>query len=106
VTIDKGNPLRKSPGGNVEHVRPPGIKGDIAARAVAAREMGRRKKVGSKSGLAGRANGTIDPWYGCALYDEMIDYALNFTSPWCKSVPSFGSSRLIVELQQRRRCLT
>ena len=33
--------------------------------------------------LADRANGTIDPWYGCGLYDEMIDYAVNFTFPWC-----------------------
>ena len=33
--------------------------------------------------LADRANGTIDPWYGCDLYDEMIDYAVNFTFPWC-----------------------
>jgi hypothetical protein len=90
----------------VEHVRPRGIEGEIAARAVAARWMGRRKKVVSKSGLAGRANGTIDPWYGCALYDEMIDYAFNFTSPWCKSVPSFGSPRLIMALQPRRRCST
>ncbi|GJJ06658.1 hypothetical protein Clacol_000853 [Clathrus columnatus] len=27
-------------------------------------------------------NDTINPWYGCDLYDEMIDYALNFTFPW------------------------
>ena len=32
--------------------------------------------------LAGRANGTIDPWYGCDIFDEMIDYALNFSFPW------------------------
>lgn len=36
-----------------------------------------------KRNLAGRANGTIDPWYQCDLYDEMLDYALNFTFPWC-----------------------
>lgn len=36
-----------------------------------------------KRDLAGRANGTIDPWYQCDLYTEMIDYALNFTFPWC-----------------------
>ena len=35
-----------------------------------------------KRDLSGRANGTIDPWYGCDLYDEMIDYALNFSLPW------------------------
>lgn len=36
-----------------------------------------------KRDLAGRANGTIDPWYLCDLYSEMIEYALNFTFPWC-----------------------
>lgn len=38
-----------------------------------------------KRDLAGRANGTIDPWYGCFLYDAMIEYALNFTYPWSVS---------------------
>ncbi|TFK31891.1 alpha/beta-hydrolase [Crucibulum laeve] len=41
-----------------------------------------------KRSLSGRANGTIDPWYGCDLYDEMIDYALNFTFPWNISNPN------------------
>jgi len=36
-----------------------------------------------KRDLAGRANGTIDPWYQCDLYSEMIEYAINFTFPWC-----------------------
>ncbi|KAH0834745.1 Alpha/Beta hydrolase protein [Lanmaoa asiatica] len=35
-----------------------------------------------KRNLAGRANGTIDPWYQCDVYSEMIDYAVNFTFPW------------------------
>ncbi|CDO69768.1 hypothetical protein BN946_scf184766.g13 [Trametes cinnabarina] len=35
-----------------------------------------------KRDLSGRANGTIDPWYGCDIYDEMIDYAVNFSLPW------------------------
>ena len=35
--------------------------------------------------LTGRANGTIDPWYDCFLFDEMVDYALNFTFPWSES---------------------
>ncbi|KAH0834739.1 Alpha/Beta hydrolase protein [Lanmaoa asiatica] len=46
-----------------------------------------------KRDLAGRANGTIDPWYQCDLYTEMIDYAVNFTFPWC-TFPFF-SLRLI-----------
>ena len=24
----------------------------------------------------------LDPWYGCALFDEMIDYAANFSAAW------------------------
>ncbi|CAL1714145.1 unnamed protein product [Somion occarium] len=35
-----------------------------------------------KRDLTGRPNGTIDPWYKCLLYEEMIDYALNFSVPW------------------------
>ncbi|KIJ51875.1 hypothetical protein M422DRAFT_26559 [Sphaerobolus stellatus SS14] len=35
-----------------------------------------------RRGLDGRAKGTIDPWYGCDTYDEMVDYALNFSAPW------------------------
>ncbi|KAI0327526.1 alpha/beta-hydrolase [Cubamyces sp. BRFM 1775] len=35
-----------------------------------------------KRDLSGRANGTIDPWYGCYIFNEMRDYALNFTFPW------------------------
>ncbi|KAK2463588.1 hypothetical protein APHAL10511_004339 [Amanita phalloides] len=38
-----------------------------------------------KRNLAGRANGTIDPWYGCVLLNEFIDYAINFTFPWNES---------------------
>jgi carboxypeptidase D len=35
-----------------------------------------------KRDLAGRPNGTIDPWYQCDLLDEMVSYAINFTFPW------------------------
>lgn len=36
-----------------------------------------------KHDLADRSNGTIDPWYQCDLYTEMIAYAVNYTFPWC-----------------------
>ena len=36
----------------------------------------------AKRDLVGRANGTIDPYFQCDLYDEMIEYALNFSMPW------------------------
>ena len=35
-----------------------------------------------KRDLSTRPNGTIDPWYGCDLFDFVVDYALNFTYPW------------------------
>ncbi|KAI0671913.1 alpha/beta-hydrolase [Trametes maxima] len=43
------------------------------------REEGRREW---KRDLSGIANGTINPFYGCFLLDELIDYAVNFTFPW------------------------
>ncbi|PIL29080.1 hypothetical protein GSI_09128 [Ganoderma sinense ZZ0214-1] len=27
-------------------------------------------------------SGTLNPWYGCDIFDEMWDYAYNFTYPW------------------------
>ena len=64
------------------------------------RYLGESKHLGKRN-LAGRANGTLDPWvdlvcfsksdntniciqYGCLLLNEFIDYAINFTYPWCK----------------------
>ncbi|KAK7685713.1 hypothetical protein QCA50_011057 [Cerrena zonata] len=35
-----------------------------------------------KKDLSQRANGTIDPFYGCFLQQELIDYAFNFSLPW------------------------
>ncbi|KAF7307471.1 Alpha/beta-hydrolase [Mycena indigotica] len=35
-----------------------------------------------KRDLSGRANGTIDPYYGCFTYFELLDYAANFSFPW------------------------
>lgn len=57
------------------------------AREVIAREHARRtwleeKRIIKKRDLTGRANGTIDPFYGCFLSEEIEDYALNFSLPW------------------------
>ncbi|TEB36635.1 alpha/beta-hydrolase [Coprinellus micaceus] len=46
------------------------------------REMGRELW---KRDLSDRANGTLDPWYGCFLWDMVMDYALNFTYPFTES---------------------
>jgi carboxypeptidase D len=40
-----------------------------------------KRKLGRRN-LEGRANGTIDEWYGCYLFDELWDYAVNYTFPW------------------------
>ncbi|EPQ51722.1 alpha/beta-hydrolase [Gloeophyllum trabeum ATCC 11539] len=46
------------------------------------RELRRELWKMEKRDLSGRANGTIDSWYGCDIYDELLDYAVNFTFPW------------------------
>ena len=51
-------------------------------REVVARE---EKRQIWKRSLSGRANGTIDPWYGCFLLFEVADYAMNFSAPWSMS---------------------
>ena len=41
-----------------------------------------RKREQWKRDISGRPNGTIDPLYGCDLYGELIDYAVQFSFPW------------------------
>ena len=56
------------------------------ARDVTAGESGAGLRESQKQrfsrDLTGRANGTIDPFYGCDLIDEAGVYALNFSIPW------------------------
>ncbi|KAI0773297.1 alpha/beta-hydrolase [Trametes elegans] len=49
-----------------------------------------RSTIPKARDLSARANGTIDPWYGCFLWDEMIDYAVNFSYPWSIAHDSAG----------------
>ncbi|KAJ7108885.1 Alpha/Beta hydrolase protein [Mycena crocata] len=49
-----------------------------------------REKKAWKRDLLLRANGTLDPWYGCALLPEFIDYALNYSAPWNISGQDFN----------------
>ncbi|OJT10630.1 Carboxypeptidase sxa2 [Trametes pubescens] len=53
--------------------RIPGESADITRSA---------KRSEWKRDLSGRPNGTIDTWYGCDIFGEMTDYAVNFTFPW------------------------
>ncbi|EMD31276.1 hypothetical protein CERSUDRAFT_89132 [Gelatoporia subvermispora B] len=55
--------------------------GSLSARDVTP-EVRMAKREQWKRDLSGRANGTIDPWYGCFLFDEITDYAVNFSFPW------------------------
>lgn len=52
----------------------------LTKRELAARE---ERRSAWKRDLSLRPNGTLDPFYGCLLWDEMWQYALNFTFPWC-----------------------
>lgn len=46
-----------------------------------------RKREVWKRDLSGRSNNSIDPYYGCNVWHEMVDYATNFTYPWSESSP-------------------
>ncbi|KAH7922313.1 alpha/beta-hydrolase [Leucogyrophana mollusca] len=67
---------------------------EAEARFAAKRALSKRERLRSrdswKRGLEGRANGSIDAWYGCDLYDEMLDYAINYTFPWSLSQSTGG----------------
>lgn len=58
------------------------IQDGIAMRKREISEDRLAKRDQWKRDLSGRANGTIDPFYKCDLFDEMVDYALNFSLPW------------------------
>lgn len=60
-----------------------------------------RARDARKRELAKRGNGTINSWYGCDLYDEMVDYAVNFTFPWCMIVLLLYPPRILTLLVQR-----
>ena len=62
--------------------------------ALAASNRAEREEETSlaKRDLSMRANGTLDTWYGCRIYDELLDYAVNFSAPWSKSLSSRARS--------------
>jgi len=57
----------------------------LMRRQLMTREKRRSAWKKEKRDLTGRANGTIDPFYGCFLMDEVYDYATNFSFPWSAS---------------------
>ena len=59
-------------------------------------EVVEKRRMEIKRDLTGRPNNTIDPYYGCFLYEFMIDYANNFTFPWSE-FPFLSSSSLLTD---------
>jgi carboxypeptidase D len=76
------NRLKKSPLTLLKAVQ--AKKGKSKLLPVKRREVLRREERRQewKRSIAGRPNGTLDPFYGCFLFEEMWDYAFNFSSPW------------------------
>ncbi|KDR80630.1 hypothetical protein GALMADRAFT_240974 [Galerina marginata CBS 339.88] len=56
-------------------------RGEEQSRSLVKRDREIEKQAWKRD-LSLRTNGTVDPWYGCFLLDEFIDYALNYTFPW------------------------
>lgn len=70
---------------------------------------GRRLTKRDSPGRTFASSPVIDSWYGCDVWDEMIDYALNFTFPWCECPLRCESALLALTLllsrsRVRRRC--
>ncbi|KAI9441431.1 alpha/beta-hydrolase [Lactarius indigo] len=51
----------------------------VASRAQKTGLLQRRSKRDSSF------SSQLDPYYGCSIFDEAVDYAANFSSPWCTS---------------------
>lgn len=64
-----------------------------------------RRGAVAKRDLSLRSNGTIDTWYGCFIYDEMVEYALNYTFPWSESSTACCGEMLAHLLQMLRATL-
>ncbi len=63
-------------------------KRNLKARSLDAGAERIQKRDQWKRDFVDQANETavLDPYYGCDLYDELMDYALNFSLPWSKSL--------------------
>ena len=71
-----------------------GITTDAPLDKRALEEMEEARSLWHRD-LSGRPNGTIDPYYGCYLTEEAIDYALNYSAPWSKSIDDFTRCRAV-----------
>ncbi|KAF7983379.1 hypothetical protein HWV62_22379 [Athelia sp. TMB] len=53
----------------------------LAKREARGEALVNRAEQGKRD-LTSRKNGTINSWYGCDLYTELLEYAVNYTYPW------------------------
>ncbi|THH11307.1 hypothetical protein EW145_g733 [Phellinidium pouzarii] len=90
VAIANGTP--RPAAGLVRRSHPPSVR-EVREREHRRSAWKAEKKAMRKRDLTGRANGTIDPYYGCFLTSEVMDYALNFSLPWNLS------SEVVIESQ-------
>ncbi|KAF9005246.1 Alpha/Beta hydrolase protein [Cyathus striatus] len=58
------------------------LKDRLQTKKLSASNVEKRNNIFTARDLTSRANGTIDSWYGCLLYEELLDYTTNFTFPW------------------------
>jgi hypothetical protein len=56
----------------------------LKKRDISLVEHMERRDLGRRS-IAGRPNGTLDPYYQCSLLGELWDYAANYSYPWSAS---------------------
>jgi carboxypeptidase D len=79
-----------------------------ANSGLSARDADKREKKRQlwKRGLTGRPNGTLDPYYGCFLWEEMFDYAVNFSFPWSMCFSLYREHFLLLTFHQLMELLT
>lgn len=54
-------------------------------RSILPREIVERRD-NRKREILDRVNGTLDPWYGCFLWEHMLAYAGNYTFPYSEFI--------------------
>ncbi|EIN03589.1 alpha/beta-hydrolase [Punctularia strigosozonata HHB-11173 SS5] len=55
---------------------------DLAKRLADGHALRKRDDASANSLRSFDPHSPLDPFYGCDIYDEVMDYALNFTFPW------------------------
>jgi carboxypeptidase D len=92
-----------APDAEIARYKRKSLKQTKTALRIATKTLGANhvKRGSGVKHLQGRANGTIDPWYRCALLDEVWDYAVNYTVPW--SELDLCNARFLITNSSRER---